>query len=75
MADVFRNIEMPLIEVVFDMEAQGVDIDTNLAQELKQRYTTYMDNALNEFNTQVSELDKQGVFNDLRVKHPDKYNK
>lgn len=74
-ADVFRNIEMPLIEVVFDMEVQGVNIDTNLAQELKQRYTTYMNNALNEFNTQVSELDKQGVFNDLRVKHPDKYNK
>ena len=74
-ADVFRNIEMPLIEVVFDMEAQGVDIDTNLAQQLKQRYTTYMDNALNEFNTQVAQLDEQGVFNDLRVKHPDKYNK
>lgn len=74
-ADVFRNIEMPLIEVVFDMEAQGVDIDTNLAQQLKQRYTTYMDNALNEFNTQVAQLDKQGAFNDLRVKHPDKYGK
>jgi DNA polymerase I-like protein with 3'-5' exonuclease and polymerase domains len=74
-ADVFRNIEMPLIEVVFDMEAQGVDIDTDLAQQLKQRYTTYMDNALNEFNTQVAQLDEQGVFNDLRVKHPDKYNK
>lgn len=74
-ADVFRNIEMPLIEVVFDMEAQGVDIDTNLAHQLKERYTTYMDNALNEFNTQVAQLDEQGVFNDLRVKHPDKYNK
>lgn len=74
-ADVFRNIEMPLIEVVFDMEAQGVDIDTNLAHQLKERYTTYMDNALNEFNTQVAELDKQGVFNDLQVKHPDKYSK
>lgn len=74
-ADVFRNIEMPLIEVVFDMEAQGVDIDTNLAQQLKQRYTTYMDNALNEFNTQVAQLDEQGAFNDLRVKHPDKYGK
>ncbi len=74
-ADVFRNIEMPLIEVVFDMEAQGVNIDTNLAQQLKERYTTYMDNALNEFNTQVVELDKQGIFNDLRVKHPDKYSK
>ena len=74
-ADVFRNIEMPLIEVVFDMEAQGVDIDTDLAKQLKARYTTYMDNALNEFNTQVAELDKQGVFNDLRVKHPDKYSK
>ena len=74
-ADVFRNIEMPLIEVVFDMEAQGVDIDTNLAQQLKERYTTYMDNALNEFNTQVDKLDRQGAFNDLRVKHPDKYSK
>ena len=74
-ADVFRNIEMPLIEVVFDMEAQGVDIDTNLAHQLKDRYTTYMDNALNEFNTQVAQLDEQGVFNDLRVKHPDKYSK
>lgn len=74
-ADVFRNIEMPLIEVVFDMEAQGVNIDTNLAQQLKERYTTYMDNALTEFNTQVAELDKQGIFNDLRVKHPDKYSK
>lgn len=74
-ADVFRNIEMPLIEVVFDMEAQGVDIDINLAQQLKERYTTYMDNALNEFNTQVKQLEEQGIFNDLRVKHPDKYNK
>ena len=74
-ADVFRNIEMPLIEVVFDMEAQGVDIDIDLAHQLKERYTTYMDNALNEFNTQVAELDKQGVFNDLQVKHPDKYSK
>ena len=74
-ADVFRNIEMPLIEVVFDMEVQGVDIDTELAQQLKTKYTQYMDNAVEEFNTQIKEIEQAGTFNELRVKHPDKFSK
>ena len=74
-ADVFRNIEMPLIEVVFDMEVQGVDIDTELAQQLKAKYTQYMDNAVEEFNTQIKEIEQAGTFNELRVKHPDKFSK
>ena len=74
-ADVFRNIEMPLIEVVFDMEVQGVDIDTELAQQLKTKYTQYMDNAVKEFNTQIKEIEQAGTFNELRVKHPDKFSK
>lgn len=74
-ADVFREIEMPLIEVVFDMEVQGVDIDTDLAKELKDKYTYYMNLAVDNFKAQIIELEVAGAFNELRVKHPDKYNK
>lgn len=74
-ADVFRNIEMPLIEVVFDMEVQGVDIDTELAKELKDRYTYYMNLAVDNFKAQIIELEVAGAFDELRVKHPDKFNK
>ena len=74
-ADVFREIEMPLIEVVFDMEVQGVDIDTDLAKELKDKYTYYMNLAVDNFKTQIIELEVAGAFDELRVKHPDKFNK
>ena len=74
-ADVFRNIEMPLIEVVFDMEVQGVDIDTELAKELKDKYTYYMNLAVDNFKAQIIELEVAGAFDELRVKHPDKFNK
>lgn len=74
-AEVFRDIEMPLIEVVFDMEVQGVDIDTDLAKELKEKYTHYMNAAMDEFNRQVKELEVAGAFDELRVKHPDKFSK
>lgn len=74
-AEVFRNIEMPLIEVVFDMEVQGVDIDTELAKELKDKYTYYMNLAVDNFKSQIIELEVAGAFDELRVKHPDKFNK
>ena len=74
-AEVFRNIEMPLIEVVFDMEVQGVDIDTDLAKELKDKYTYYMNLAVDNFKSQIIELEVAGAFDELRVKHPDKFNK
>lgn len=74
-AEVFRNIEMPLIQVVFDMEVQGVDIDTDLAKELKDKYTYYMNLAVDNFKSQIIELEVAGAFDELRVKHPDKFNK
>ena len=74
-AEVFREIEMPLIEVVFDMEVQGVDIDTDLAKELKDKYTYYMNLAVDNFKAQIIELEVAGAFDELRVKHPDKFNK
>ena len=74
-AHVFREIEMPLIEVVFDMEVQGVDIDTELAKQLKDKYTYYMNLAVDNFKAQIIELEVAGAFDELRVKHPDKFNK
>jgi DNA polymerase I-like protein with 3'-5' exonuclease and polymerase domains len=74
-AEVFREIEMPLIEVVFDMEVEGVTIDNHLAEQLKVKYNAVLTNAMNEFTDMINKLDEQGVFNKLRVQHPDKYAK
>ena len=74
-AEVFRNIEMPLIEVVFDMEVTGCTIDLKLANELRDRYKQYEQRAVDNFNAQIKELEQNGVFNKLQVTHPDKYAK
>ena len=72
-ANVFRDIEMPLIQVVFEMECTGVEIDTALAEELRQKYTKYMVRAENKFNEECAKLDKQ--FDELLVKNPGAYSK
>lgn len=72
-ADVFRNIEMPVIEVVFNMEVQGVDIDTELASKLKAEYTGYMTRAEEKFHTELNKLEP--FINKLRVTSPSKYEK
>lgn len=74
-SEVFTDIEMPLIEVVFEMEVQGVDIDINLAKQLKETYTGYRDRALEHFNTEIQEMDKRGVFDKLKVQEPVKFSK
>lgn len=71
--DVFRNIEMPVIEVVFNMEVQGVDIDTELASKLKAEYTGYMTRAEEKFHTELNKLEP--FINKLRVTSPSKYEK
>ena len=48
---VFKNIEMPLIEVAADMELRGVYIDQEYAKRLSNKYTK----ALEECDRQVSE--------------------
>lgn len=72
-ADVFRNIEMPVIEVVFNMEVQGVDIDTELASKLKTEYTGYMTRAEEKFHAELNKLEP--FINKLRVTSPAKYEK
>mgnify|MGYP004648809115 CR=1 FL=1 len=72
-ADVFRNIEMPLIQVVFEMECTGVEIDTDLADKLKSQYTKHMDAAETKFNLEIDKLNDK--FDKLMVKNPAAYNK
>lgn len=72
-AEVFRNIEMPLIQVVFEMECTGVKIDTDLADKLKAQYTKHKDAAEEKFNLEIEKLHDK--FDKLMIKNPAAYNK
>ena len=72
-AEVFRNIEMPLIQVVFEMECTGVKIDTDLADKLKTQYTKHKDAAEVKFNLEIKKLNDK--FDKLMIKNPAAYNK
>lgn len=72
-AEVFRNIEMPLIQVVFEMECTGVKIDTDLADKLKEQYTKHKDAAEEKFNLEIEKLNDK--FDKLMIKNPAAYNK
>jgi DNA polymerase I-like protein with 3'-5' exonuclease and polymerase domains len=72
-AEVFRNIEMPLIQVVFEMECTGVKIDTDLADKLKAQYTKHKDAAEEKFNLEIGKLNDK--FDKLMIKNPAAYNK
>lgn len=72
-AEVFRTIEMPLIQVVFEMECTGVKIDTDLADKLKAQYTKHKDAAEVKFNLEIDKLNDK--FDKLMIKNPAAYNK
>lgn len=72
-AKVFREIEMPLIKVVFDMECTGVQIDTELAGKLQSTYKVYMEQAEVAFKNEVKKLSNK--IEKLQVSSPVKYSK
>lgn len=72
-AKVFREIEMPLIKVVFDMECTGVQIDTDLASKLQSTYKVYMEQAEVAFKNEVKKLSNK--IEKLQVSNPVKYSK
>ena len=72
-AEVFRTIEMPLIEVVFEMECTGVKIDENLADELLSKYKHYEQVAVDKFKKEVDKM--AGDIARLQISSPDKYMK
>lgn len=58
-ADVFRDIEMPLINVVADMEDNGILLDLNYAKQLSEKYNKLL-------------LEKEAQFYNLCDKYNDK---
>lgn len=58
-AKLFRNIEMPLITVVADMEDTGITVDTNYMAELSEKYNKLL-------------LEKEAEFYNICDKYSDK---
>lgn len=56
--NVFKNIEMPCVSVMCDMEDNGILFDVNYAQELSIKYHQLRDNALSNFYRELSSYDK-----------------
>lgn len=56
---VFKNIEMPLIEVVADMEDTGVAFDLDYAAELHEKYHKLLDEKVKAFEKAYSMYDDE----------------
>lgn len=57
-AEVFRNIEMPLIDVVANMEDIGVDFDMNYNKELSIKYNALLEEKINAFYDELAKYDE-----------------
>lgn len=53
---VFTDIEMPVLEVVTDMEETGVVLDVNLGQQLSERYHGYLKRIEEDINREYEKL-------------------
>ena len=56
---VFKNIEMPCVSVVADMEDTGILFDNNYAKELSEKYHKQKDEALSKFHELLKEYDNK----------------
>lgn len=72
-AKLFREIEMPLIEVVWDMEATGIKLDLDYANELKDKYSKLLDTAQTKAYEEISKV--QYLIDQLAVNKPQLYKK
>lgn len=54
---VFHNIEMPIVDVVCNMEDVGVDFDLEYAKKLSVDYHKELDNKLNTFYTELKKYE------------------
>ncbi len=44
LTDLYRSIELPLIEVLYEMEKVGIEVDNKVLQELTEEYSTRIEN-------------------------------
>lgn len=58
-ATLFREVEMPLLEVVSEMMDRGFNIDINKANELLDKYTIMRDEAYKKYEVEIHKLKPQ----------------
>ncbi len=56
---IFKNIEMPVIDVVVDMEDIGVEFDMEYNEELKEKYHAILDSKLSDFQKAYHMYDEE----------------
>ena len=57
--NLFHNIEMPCVEVVAEMELNGVEFDTEYCERLNKKYTDKLNNIVKEINEELFKLKPQ----------------
>lgn len=72
-AQLFREVEIPMLDVAFTMERTGVFIDKKLASELYERYDGYRQEAYAQFIEECSTI--QGSIDRLSTTKPVLYKK
>ena len=66
---VFKNIEMPCIDVVANMEDNGILFDNNYAHELSVKYNELLEEKKKVFYKRCGEFEKE--IGQYKAKHPD----
>lgn len=66
--NVFMNIEMPLVEVVADMEDRGVCLDFEICDKLLEKYTNIRKERLEQANNAISMYKEQ--IDEYKMKNP-----
>ena len=66
--NVFMNIEMPLVEVVADMEDRGVCLDFEICDKLLEKYTNIRKERLEQANKAISMYQEQ--IEEYKMKNP-----
>lgn len=72
-AKLFREVEMPMVDVAFTMEREGVWIDTDRAKVLYEKYDAYRQEALELFETECEKI--RGKIDRLSTTKPALYKK
>ena len=65
----FRNIEIPMIEVIIALEDNGVYVDTNKLDSFKEEYHGKLDKALEDCYTEIANI--QGQIDTYLLAHPE----
>lgn len=56
---VFHNIEMPIVDVVVDMEENGIELDLEYAQVLSEKYNDMLNNVKRDVYSEIAKFDDQ----------------